>query len=221
VIYAGSDDGSLHMTRDGGKTWIDIAKNLTGFPRGGVVSEVVPSRYDAARVYVTVDGHYENDFEPYIWESDDFGATFRSINGNLKGTNVRTLTEDTRNPDVLYIGTESGIFLTLDRAKSWKRPQGESADGARRRDHDHAARQFTARRDARPRALDPRSPRADSGIFCGAGVGERRALAPSRPLRCSGRRRTIATTSSGATISSPGESAGRRAPRRVFEAHRA
>jgi photosystem II stability/assembly factor-like uncharacterized protein len=121
VIYAGSDDGSLHMTRDGGKTWTDIAKNLTGFPRGGVVSEVVPSRYDAARVYVTVDGHYENDFEPYIWESDDFGATFRSINGNLKGTNVRTLTEDTRNPDVLYIGTESGIFLTLDRARSWKR----------------------------------------------------------------------------------------------------
>src|SRR4029077_15778848 len=107
--------------RDGGKTWIDIAKNLTGFPKGGVVSEVVPSRYDAARVYVTVDGHYENDFEPYIWESDDFGATFRSINGNLKGTNVRTLTEDTRNPDVLYIGTESGIFLTLDRGKSWRR----------------------------------------------------------------------------------------------------
>ena len=121
VIYAGSDDGSLHMTRDGGKTWIDIAKNLTGFPRGGVVSEVVPSRYDAGRVYVTVDNHYENDFEPYVWESDDFGATFHSISGNLKGTNVRTLTEDTRNPDVLYIGTESGIFLTLDRAKSWKR----------------------------------------------------------------------------------------------------
>jgi photosystem II stability/assembly factor-like uncharacterized protein len=121
VIYAGSDDGSLQMTRDGGRTWIDIAKNLTGFPRGGVVSEVVPSRYEAARVYVTVDNHFENDFDPHIWESDDFGATFRSINGNLKGTNVRTLTEDTRNQDVLYIGTESGIFVTIDRAKTWKR----------------------------------------------------------------------------------------------------
>ncbi len=121
VIYAGSDDGSLHMTRDGGKTWVDIAKNLPGMFPGGVVSEVVPSRYDAATVYVTVDGHYENNFEPYIWASTDFGATFHSIVGNLKGTNVRTLTEDTRNPDVLYIGTESGIFLTLDRGKSWRR----------------------------------------------------------------------------------------------------
>ncbi|HYV96047.1 MAG TPA: hypothetical protein VE967_01180 [Gemmatimonadaceae bacterium] len=121
VIYAGSDDGSLWMTKDGGKAWVDIQKNVPGFPNGGVVSEVVPSRYDAARVYVTVDNHYENDFEPYIWESDDYGATFHSINSNLKGTNVRTLTEDTRNQDVLYIGTESGIFLTLDRAKSWKR----------------------------------------------------------------------------------------------------
>ncbi len=121
VIYAGSDDGSLQMTKDGGKTWTDIAKNLPGMFPGGVVSEVVPSRYDAATVYVTVDGHFENNFEPYIWASTDFGATFHSIIGNLKGTNVRTLTEDTRNPDVLYIGTESGIFLTLDRGKSWKR----------------------------------------------------------------------------------------------------
>ncbi len=121
VIYAGSDDGSLQMTRDGGKAWIDIAKNLPGMFAGGVVSGVAPSRYDAATVYVTVDGHYENNFEPYIWVSTDFGATFHSIVGNLKGTNVRTLTEDTRNPDVLYIGTESGVFLTLDRGKSWKR----------------------------------------------------------------------------------------------------
>ena len=121
VIYAGSDDGSLQMTRDGGKTWTDIAKNLPGMFPGGVISGTVPSRYDAGTVYITVDGHYENNFEPYIWASTDYGATFHSIIGNLKGTNVRNLTEDTRNPDVLYIATESGIFLTLDRGKSWKR----------------------------------------------------------------------------------------------------
>jgi hypothetical protein len=82
---------------------------------------VVPSRYEAGTVYVAVDNHRLNDYEPYIWASSDFGATFRSINANLRGENVHTLTEDQKNPDVLYIGTESGIFLTLDRGKSWRR----------------------------------------------------------------------------------------------------
>src|SRR5207344_2239103 len=85
------------------------------------VSEVVPSRYDAGTVFVTVDAHRLNDYETHMWVSNDFGATFRSLNGNLKGEAVKTLTEDQRNADVLYIGTETGIFLSLDRGKSWGR----------------------------------------------------------------------------------------------------
>ena len=121
VYYAGTDDGSVQVSRDG-KTWTNVTKNIPGFPAGDAfVSEVVPSAFDAATVYVTVDNHRLNDYAPYIWASTDFGATFHSIVGNLTGENVRTLTEDQRNRDVLYIGTETGIFLSLDRGKTWQR----------------------------------------------------------------------------------------------------
>src|SRR6185312_14241167 len=100
-----------------GKSWQNITKNIPGFPAGGYVSKVVPSAYDAATVYVTVDNHRLDDFAPYIWVSNDFGQTFHSLVNNLNGVNVRTLTEDQRNRDVLYIGTETGIYLSLDRGK--------------------------------------------------------------------------------------------------------
>jgi photosystem II stability/assembly factor-like uncharacterized protein len=122
LYYTGTDDGVVSVSRDGGKTWQNVTKNLPGFPTGhAYVSKVVPSRFDAGTVYITVDNHRLNDYEPHIWASSDFGASFRSINANLRGENVHTLTEDQKNPDVLYIGTESGIFLTLDRGKSWRR----------------------------------------------------------------------------------------------------
>ena len=121
VYYTGSDDGVLSVSRDGGAHWENVTKNLPGFPAGAFVSEVVASRFDAGTVYVTVDNHRLNDYAPYIWVSTDFGRTFRPIVNNLSGEIARTLTEDQRNPDVLYIGTETGIFLSLDRGKSWRR----------------------------------------------------------------------------------------------------
>jgi Sortilin, neurotensin receptor 3, len=72
-------------------------------------------------VYVAVDNHRQNDYEPYLWLSTDYGATFRAIVNGLAGENVRTVTEDTRNRDVLYVGTETGLFVTLDRGASWRR----------------------------------------------------------------------------------------------------
>jgi len=121
VYWTGSDDGLVHVSRDGGATWEDVTANIPGIPALTWVSEVVPSRYADGRVYVTVDGHLENDYDPYVWVSEDFGRTFRSITRGLEGQNVRTLTEDHRNPDVLYVGTETGIFLTRDRGESWRR----------------------------------------------------------------------------------------------------
>ena len=67
---------------------------------------------------MTVDAHRENDFKTYIWASNDMGATFRSLNANLRDEVVRTMIEDTKNPDVLYLGTETGIFVTTDRGKA-------------------------------------------------------------------------------------------------------
>jgi len=121
VLYAGTDDGVVQMTRNGGQTWTDLTSRLPGFPSGSYVSEVVPSAFDAGTVYITVDNHRLNDYAPYIWVSTDFGATFRAINAGLTGEVVRTLTEDLKNADVLYIGTETGIFLSVDRGRSWRR----------------------------------------------------------------------------------------------------
>ena len=121
LLFAGTDDGVVQMTRDGGATWTDLTSRLPGFPAGAFVSEVVPSAFDAATVYVTVDNHRRNDYAAYAWVSTDFGATFRRIDAGLRGEVVRTLTEDTRNRDVLYVGTETGIFLSLDRGASWRR----------------------------------------------------------------------------------------------------
>jgi photosystem II stability/assembly factor-like uncharacterized protein len=121
VYYAGTDDGVVSVSRDAGKSWQNVTDKLPGFPTGGWVSKVAPSRFDAGTVYVTVDGHRENDFKTYMWVSNDFGQTFRSLNGNLSGESVKTLTEDTRNPDVLYVGAETGLFVSLDRGRSWRR----------------------------------------------------------------------------------------------------
>src|SRR4051812_9083424 len=121
VYYAGTDDGIVSVSRDGGKTWANITTHMAGFPAGAFVSEVVPSKFDAATVYVTVDNHRLNDYDTHMWVSNDFGATFQSLNANLAGEVVKTLTEDQKNPDVLYVGGETGLFLSLDRGKSWQR----------------------------------------------------------------------------------------------------
>ena len=74
IFYAGTDDGNVSMTRDGGKTWTNITNRLPGFPAKAFVSEVAPSRFNAGTVYITVDNHRENDYRTYIWASDDFGG---------------------------------------------------------------------------------------------------------------------------------------------------
>jgi photosystem II stability/assembly factor-like uncharacterized protein len=120
LLYAGTDDGIVQVSRDG-KSWTNVTDKIPNLPKGMWVSEVVPSRYDEGTVYATFDGHRQNDYETYIYVSKDFGQTWQSAAGNLKGESVKTLTEDQKNPDVIYIGTETGLFVSTDRAKSWTR----------------------------------------------------------------------------------------------------
>jgi photosystem II stability/assembly factor-like uncharacterized protein len=121
LLYAGTDDGNLAVSRDGGKRWANVFNKVPGVPKGIWVSEVVPSRFEEGTVYATFDGHRQSDFETYIYASNDAGETWRSIASNLKGEIARTLTEDVKNPDVLYLGTETGLFVSIDRGKSWTR----------------------------------------------------------------------------------------------------
>jgi photosystem II stability/assembly factor-like uncharacterized protein len=121
LLYAGTDDGSLQVSRDAGKSWTNVFDKVSGVPKGMFVSEVVPSRFEEGTVYATFDGHRQNDFDTHIHVSRDYGQSWQSIASNLKGEVARTLTEDLKNPDVLYLGTETGLFVTIDRGKSWVR----------------------------------------------------------------------------------------------------
>lgn len=122
LYYTGSDDGQLYVSRDGGATWTNLTAKVPGLPKNTWVSEVVPSRFAEGTVYATFDGHRSGDFGTYVYASSDFGASWRSIASDLpRGEVVRTLAEDLVNPDLLYVGTETGLFLTADRGRHWMR----------------------------------------------------------------------------------------------------
>jgi photosystem II stability/assembly factor-like uncharacterized protein len=123
VLYAGTDDGRLQVTKDGGKNWTDVYQKLPGAPKGGYVSRVAPSRFDGGTAYVTIDNHRLNDYETYIYGTKDFGQTWTALNGTLKGEVIKCITEDQRNPDVLYAGAETGLFVSTDRGATWIRPK--------------------------------------------------------------------------------------------------
>ena len=121
LLYAGTDDGNLAVTRDMGKTWSQVIDKVPGLPKSIYVSEVVPSRFDEGTVYATFDGHRQNDFAPYMFVSRISDSRGDRSSTTCKGEIARTLTEDLKNPDVLYLGTETGLFVSLDRGKRWQR----------------------------------------------------------------------------------------------------
>jgi hypothetical protein len=120
VLWAGTDDGQIHVTRDDGGTWTNVTSKIIGLPKWTYVARVQPSRTGEGTVYVAFDGHRLGDFGTYVFTSSDFGATWTSTAGDLpKGEVARTISEDLKNPDVLYLGTESGLWFTYDRGKHW------------------------------------------------------------------------------------------------------
>jgi len=125
VLYTGSDDGQVYGSRDGGATWTNLTGKIPGAPKLANVSKVAAGGFDEGTVYVTLDGHKVGDYGSYAYVSTDFGQSWKSIVGDLpKGQVIRTLTEDLKNPDVLYLGTESGLWFTPDRGKAWTKVAG-------------------------------------------------------------------------------------------------
>jgi photosystem II stability/assembly factor-like uncharacterized protein len=115
LIYAGTDDGRAHVTKDGGRTWTEM-KGLV--PRKWV-SRIVASQYDEATVYLTQNGKRDDDFAPYIWKSTDYGATWKSVVGNIPLGPVNVIREDPTNAKILYVGTDTGVYVSLDGGASW------------------------------------------------------------------------------------------------------
>jgi photosystem II stability/assembly factor-like uncharacterized protein len=122
VIWVGSDDGNIQVTRDGGTTFTEVGKNIPGATREYYVSRVEPSYFDRGTAYVSLDGHRHDDLKPYVYVTRDFGATWTSITGDLPAFgNVNSIRQDPRNPNLLYAATEFGFFTSLDEGRSWKR----------------------------------------------------------------------------------------------------
>jgi photosystem II stability/assembly factor-like uncharacterized protein len=116
LIYVGSDDGRVHITKDGGATWTEIT---AGLPYNKHVWSMVASKYDPATVYVTLIGRHDDDFAPYIYKSTDYGKTWVSIAANLPGGPTNVIREDPKKKDVLYAGLDFGVYVTTDGAKTW------------------------------------------------------------------------------------------------------
>ncbi len=116
LLYAGTDDGRLWMTRDGGKAWTELTANL---PQKKWISRVTPSAFEEGTVYVTQNGKRDDDFAAYIYKSTDFGKTFTSVVGNIPAGPVNVIREDPANPKILYVGTDMGVYVSTDGGARW------------------------------------------------------------------------------------------------------
>lgn len=124
LIWAGTDDGNLQVTRNGGKTWENVASRVPGLPAGTWVSSVDPSPWDAGTAFVTFDGHTTGDMKPYVYVTHDFGRTWTSLaTSGLEGF-ANVVRQDPVRPGLLYLGTEDGLFISVDAGQSWARFKG-------------------------------------------------------------------------------------------------
>ena len=118
LIYTGSDDGLVHVTKDGGSTWQNCSTTL---PKDFWVSRVQASSHEEARVFISLNGYRTDDFRPYVYMSNDYGQTWTNINANLPNEPVNVIKEDPHHENILYIGTDRGVYVSLDQGKSYER----------------------------------------------------------------------------------------------------
>ncbi len=120
VIWVGTDDGNIQVTKDGGKTWTNVVGNIKGLPANSWIAMIEASHFDAGTAYVAVDRHRDDDFAPYAFKTTDYGQTWTAIRGNLPAKGyVHVVREDPKVRNLLYAGTELGIFASWDGGNRW------------------------------------------------------------------------------------------------------
>ena len=126
LIWAGTDDGNLQVTRDGGKNWKNVVSNVPGLPKASWVSWIEASRYDAGTAYATFDRHTFGDMDPHVFKTTDYGETWAPIVSEGSGVRgyAHVIKEDTVKPDLLFVGTEFGLWVSLDGGKQWAQYKG-------------------------------------------------------------------------------------------------
>lgn len=122
LIWAGTNDGLVNLTRDGGQSWTNVTQHIPDLPTWGTVSSIVPSRYDAATAYLTVDFHQMNNRDPFVYKTTDYGKRWRSITSGLPKhmlSYAKVIAEDPVRRGLLYLGLENAIFVSFDDGENW------------------------------------------------------------------------------------------------------
>ncbi len=117
LLYVGSDDGLIHITKNGGGSWTNISNS---FPKDLWISRVIASSHKKERVYVTLNGYRWDDFTPYVYVSEDYGQTWKNISNNIPSSPVNVIKEDPKNEHLLYLGTDSGLYISFNKGNSWE-----------------------------------------------------------------------------------------------------
>lgn len=117
LLYVGSDDGLVHVSKNGGGSWELISNS---FPKDLWVSRVIASKHKKERVYVTLNGYRWDDFTPYVFMSDDYGKTWKNISSNLPTSPVNVIKEDPEKDTILYVGTDNGLYVSFDNGMQWQ-----------------------------------------------------------------------------------------------------
>ncbi|MCF2874942.1 MULTISPECIES: VPS10 domain-containing protein [unclassified Tenacibaculum] len=117
LIYIGTDDGYIQLTKNGGGSWENISNTL---PQNLWVSRVIASKHKKERVYVTLNGYRWDDFNVYVYMSDDYGKTWKNISGNIPASPVNVIKEDPKKENILYVGTDNGLYVSFNKGAEWQ-----------------------------------------------------------------------------------------------------
>src|SRR5437879_11023159 len=128
LIWVGTDDGNVQITRDAGKSWTNVAGNVAGIGKGSWVSWVQASRYDEGTAYATLDRHVYGDLKPYAYKTTDFGKTWTPLGVQQSGVRgyAHVIQEDTVDPKLLFLGTEFGLWISVDGGEHWAQYKGSN-----------------------------------------------------------------------------------------------
>ncbi|RIW13970.1 glycosyl hydrolase [Algoriphagus lacus] len=122
TLYAGTDDGNVWITRNNGGSWTSLN---AGLPQDRWVSSISPSKFKEGRVYITLNGYRYDEFSTFVYKSEDYGKTWTSIKSNLPEESTNIIIEDPKMPNILYLGTDHGLYVSIDEGKNWNLFQGE------------------------------------------------------------------------------------------------
>jgi hypothetical protein len=127
LIWVGTNDGLVQVTRDGGRNWTNVTKNIPNLPPFGTVSNIEPSRFEPGAAYITVDFHQVNNRDPFIYKTRDFGKTWKAITNGIPRSMLsyaHCIREDPVRRGLLYVGTENGLYVSFDDGEKWEPLQG-------------------------------------------------------------------------------------------------